>query len=129
MSNPSKQKGTRAETKVVRYLKEHGVDARRKALSGSKDEGDVELPELCVSLEVKSGKQTDKYNRAQLNEWLRQAREEQENARQRCYLVVARHGRSVKDYEVWWKMHPDSKVMQMQYLDDWTEEKRRILDI
>ena len=55
--NKSKQKGTRAETKVVRYLEDHGIKARRKALAGSKDEGDIEIydaPRLREPLTIDS---------------------------------------------------------------------------
>lgn len=43
MSNPSKERGTREETRVVRYLRERTGDARieRRALHGSRDMGDV----------------------------------------------------------------------------------------
>lgn len=127
MSNPSKQKGTRAETKVVRYIMEHGIEAKRKALKGNKDEGDIELPQLGISLEVKAGKQTANYNRSQLSEWLDQADVEQKNAHQPCYLVIARHNRSVSDYEVWKRKRPSEKDVVFCYLDDWVQEKARIL--
>ena len=43
MANPSKGKGTREETRVVRYLRDVTGDRRieRRALHGSKDMGDV----------------------------------------------------------------------------------------
>lgn len=38
----SKDKGTRAETQVVNYLREHGFPhAERRALTGNQDKGDV----------------------------------------------------------------------------------------
>lgn len=41
MSNPSKQRGTRFETDVVRYLNEQGVSCERRALQGAADKGDI----------------------------------------------------------------------------------------
>lgn len=106
MPNKSKAKGTRAETKVVKYLESLGFKARRKALEGSNDKGDVELfdaPRLSqpLTLEIKAGKQTSNPNRAQLTEWLRQARVEEENSGQRTVLVVVRYNRRLEDADVW----------------------------
>lgn len=52
MANRSKQKGTAAESALVKYLTERGIEARRIVLHGSKDEGDVWTPTL--SFEVKN---------------------------------------------------------------------------
>lgn len=41
MSNPNKQKGTRAESEAVRYAREQGVPAYRPAQAGAKDTGDI----------------------------------------------------------------------------------------
>lgn len=120
MSNPNKAKGTRGETKVVRYLADHGIPARRKALSGNKDQGDIEIPEANICFEVKTGKQTYNYNRAQLTEWMRQAAEEETNSGQVCFLVIVRHQRKISDAEVWLK-RPESQWMKMEYLSDWVE--------
>lgn len=104
MSSKSKAIGTRAETKVARYLSDHGLPTRRKALAGSLDEGD-----LCmllqdgteVTVEVKAGKQTWNYNRAKLAEWQRQTIVESHNSGCRSMLVIVRHQRRFDDAEVW----------------------------
>ena len=120
MANPSKDKGTRAESKVVSYFKEAGLDAVRKALTGSADKGDIQLD--GYSLEVKTGKQTANPSRSQLEEWLRQSEVESANANEPCYLVVVRYRRSIKDAEVW---HRDSgNVLHMQYLDDFVQSRK-----
>ena len=58
--NRSKQKGTAAETAVVRYLRTHGwPDAHRHTLNGAKDIGDIDLgdPTLPpVVIEIKDVK-------------------------------------------------------------------------
>ena len=120
MGNKNKAKGTRAESRVVKYLDSQGVLAKRKALSGSKDEGDIELPGLGLCLEVKTGKQTANYNRSQLEEWLRQRKAEETNANQSCYLVIVRHGRKISDAEVWYHSDPTSARV-MRYLDEFCE--------
>lgn len=101
MSNKSKGIGTRAETKVVRYLEEHGIKAERRALHGSQDLGDILVPDHKFILEVKAGKQTQQYGRKLKEEWLRQTHTESENAGLMGFLVIAVHGRSTRDYEVW----------------------------
>ena len=41
MSNPNKQKGTRAESEAVQYAREQVVPAYRPAQAGAKDTGDI----------------------------------------------------------------------------------------
>ena len=112
MSNPSKQKGTKGETAVVNYLLKYDHKAQRRALTGSKDCGDIEMERKpggtgvlsdtghCI-LEVKSGKQTHSYCRGQLNEWLGQTRAEAVNSGLPAYLVINRYGKRIEDSEVW----------------------------
>lgn len=122
MSNPSKQKGTKAETKVVRFLKEHGLKAERKALSGCKDCGDIKIDVDGeeIILEVKAGKQTQNPNRTLMRKWMDQAIEEAENAGTSYYaLVLVRYGRSIKDAEVWTEMI--NGCWSMTYLDKFIE--------
>lgn len=128
MSNPSKQKGTRAETRVVNYLTAHGLKAERKALKGSKDEGDIQvygtdMYEDLWTLEVKTGKQTANYNRKQLQEWFEQSITEGINCNQACLLVIVRYGRRIEDAEVWL---PTLKCMK--YLDEWVENQIRLIE-
>ena len=59
MANPSKGKGTSAETTVTRYLTDSGCDAARVTLHGSADRGDVHVRigqhrKYLIVLEVKS---------------------------------------------------------------------------
>jgi hypothetical protein len=52
MVNPSKDKGTKAETAVVRYLKSVGYpNVERRALSGKYDRGDISgIPGVVISV-------------------------------------------------------------------------------
>ena len=119
MGNTSKKIGTEAESKVVRFLNDHGIKAVRKVLHGSKDEGDllVSLPfGIDVSFEVKGGKQTWNPNRASMNEWLRQAAVESENSGTTCYLCVAKYRKQVKDFDVWLE---EGGMRYHWFLDEW----------
>lgn len=123
--NKSKQKGTRAETKVVRYLEDHGFIARRQALAGSDDHGDIEAyapgyENIKIIIEVKTGKQTANPNRTQIKEWCRQAKVEAENAgSEDAVLIVVRYNRSLSDADVWIP-YQNSRVHW--YLDDWVNQ-------
>lgn len=104
MANPSKKKGTAAETRVARFLTLNGVPTERKALAGSADEGDLRARLINgeeVTLEVKAGKQTHSYNRSQLTEWKRQTLTEGKNSGGKPALVIVRYRRSLHDAEVW----------------------------
>lgn len=74
MANPSKQKGTAAESAVIAYLRRRGwLWAERRALHGNTDLGDVTgLPGIVI--EVKAHKTLD------LAGWLRELQTEQANA-------------------------------------------------
>lgn len=104
MANPSKQKGTKGETQVVRYLAACGLDAERRALHGSKDVGDVLVTKkdspMAMVIEVKSGKQTENPNRTQLEDWWQQTLVEGENAGYPSALVINRYRRNIEDCDV-----------------------------
>jgi hypothetical protein len=131
MSNPSKSKGTRAETRVARYLTAHGLETTRRALAGSADEGDLRmvLPDgREVTLEVKAGTQTANYGRTNFEKWKRQTIVEGEHARCSPALVIVRHHRPLANAEVWVPGHywdwgtlnwiPKNGVWSMMYLDE-----------
>ena len=109
MANPSKKKGTRAETAVVNFLNAKGVPARRRPLSGSEDKGDIEIevPSGTIVVEVKAGKMTTNPNRSQLEEWMAQARTEMFNnlgdSNGAWCLIVVRYNRRIVDADVWYE--------------------------
>lgn len=124
MANPNKAKGTRAETAVVRFLQAHGIKAQRKALTGSKDCGDVDVldaPRLAspVVLEVKTGQQTANPTRFQISKWMQQARAEGKNSGSPCYLCIVRYRRSICDAEIYIEHIDGGEVIREHlYLDE-----------
>jgi hypothetical protein len=93
MANPSKAKGTSAESAVVRHLVEHGVDAARVTLHGNKDQGDVfiRIGKYLITVEVKSYKTWA--SARQIERWLDEADLEGLNAdADASVLVVKRPG-------------------------------------
>lgn len=125
MPNTSKQKGTRAETNVVRFLAAHGIDAHRKALTGSKDCGDVEVHAKGlgqVVLEVKTGKQTANPTRSQIDKWMDQARVEGSNSGLPWYLCIVRFNRSIGDADMYTEREVEGEVIvEHLYLDEFAK--------
>ena len=107
MANKSKQKGTAAETRIVNYLLAAGITADRQPLRGNGDQGDIIVTpppsseHSHIILEVKAGKQTQNYSRLEKKFWLKQTKVEARNAGLKGYLVIAKYGANIKDYEVW----------------------------
>lgn len=104
MTNKSKAKGTRGETRVVNYLRKHGFDAKRIALHGSKDMGDIEVGTGSHILEVKAGNQAKNVSRKKLEEWRSQTLAEEANQREvtgspiiSCLLIILPPGKPLKD--------------------------------
>jgi hypothetical protein len=95
VSNPSKQRGTAAETAWVNYLRRRGWHAaERRALAGNKDLGDVAGIPLCVH-EVKAHKVLD------LSTWVREMQAEMVNARATTGAVVHKR-RGTTDPAEWY---------------------------
>lgn len=120
MANPSKKKGTRYESAVVKFMTAAGLDVARKALSGSQDSGDIEVRGLKIPIiiEVKGGKQTANPNRFQLVEWFRQTAIEAEHANAMGILVVMRYNRKIKDADVYFR---HNGVIVHMWLDELCE--------
>jgi hypothetical protein len=74
LTNKSKQKGTSWETLITNALQWRDFRARRRALSGAADKGDIELIDLPVIIEAKNCKTM------KLSEWVDEAEKEAENA-------------------------------------------------
>lgn len=99
MANPSKQKGTKAETAVVRYMVDLGLDdAHRQPLAGAKDIGDVRQGNAVFS--VKNWKN---HTDGDIDKWLLEMEAQRLNAGTTfAYLIVARPYKNVRD---WWLIH------------------------
>ena len=111
--NPSKSKGTAAESAVVKYLRSCGIPADRHALKGTADEGDVwAWPTVSggarLVAEVKAGEQTKAPSWVQLSKWWQEAEDEASRV-QDCdmaVLVCKRHGSGLPgDWHAW--VRPD----------------------
>lgn len=115
MANPSKQKGTKAESDLVKWLRGNGFPhAERLALTGSKDSGDIRLTPLgwtagLVTIEVKAHATTGRGIPADglLLDWLAQAETERANAgAAHCPLILRRTGPGAGDPARWWAWIP-----------------------
>ena len=127
MANPSKKKGTAAETKVARYLGEHGLPTERRALAGSEDQGDLRMliptRGAEVTVEVKAGKQTRGYTRQTLDRWKEQTiRESKNSGCSQSMLVIVGYRRKFEDAQVWmpnWEWERETMPgWTMMYLDE-----------
>lgn len=106
MTNRPKAIGTRGETAVTRYARDHGFPlADRRPLKGTLDEGDVLLTVGAIA-EVKTGKTAQGASYNQKLAWLAETERERVNARADvAILVVQRKGfgvNRVDAWECWW---------------------------
>lgn len=103
MVNPSKQRGTAAETACVRWLRENGFPwADRQPLRGNRDAGDLTIAPGLIA-EVKSHKSaaTGQPGHKQLETWLEQTDIETLNAgAEHGVLIVKRAGTT--NVGMWW---------------------------
>ena len=113
MVNKPKAIGTRGETGVVRVCRDLGFPtARRFALAGSQDEGDVFLCPGVIA-EVKSGKAAKQASLAQIDMWwLETEIERQRHGATVGLLVVQRAGYS-PDRAAYWRCFLGAPVVAM----------------
>lgn len=109
MVNRAKAKGTSWESAVVNFFLSLGIPAKRKALTGSLDEGDVDIgspPKLVLEC-----KNVRSYNFPQ---WVDEASVEAENSGLPCVVVAKRNGKGdpgeafvvikLRDFIRWFKV-------------------------
>ena len=88
VSNPSKRKGTEAESAVVTYLQSRGwKHAERRALAGTADTGDVTGIYGVAGVAIV---QVKAWKRLAIPEWLRGALKQQEQANAAVGVVIAK---------------------------------------
>ena len=106
MSNPSKQRGTAAETAVVAWLRLNGYPhAERRALAGQADKGDIAgLPGTVV--EVKSCKAHD------LAGWCGELEAEIRNAGALTGVVIAKR-RGTTNVDEWYALMPAKRWLDL----------------
>lgn len=115
--NRSKQRGTAAETAVVRYLAANGFPhAERRALRGNLDAGDVTgCPGLCV--EIKGGDAARFASDGLIAAWMRELAAEVGNAGADVgLLVVQRAGVGPANAGRWWAWMPAFQVAGLMAL-------------
>ena len=102
----AKQKGTAAETAVVRYLRDNGfIHAERRALHGTLDKGDITGCGPIV-FEVKDHKTIT------LSAWLKELHDEIVNANANTGAVVAKR-RGTMDVGDWYAVMPVSGLVKL----------------
>lgn len=112
MANPPKRKGTAFESAVVAHIEAHGLPARRVALAGSADQGDIHVWDGDGSLHVLECKNRRGYAIA---EAVAQAKREAENAGSMWPVAVLKRN-GVGDV---------GRSFVVMELDDWLAELRR----
>lgn len=105
---PSHAKGTRAETALVNWLKEHGrPNVERRALQGTRDRGDI-AGTPGVVWEVKAGA------RLEIPRWLAETASEKANDGAGVGLLVVKP-KGFGDARVgdWWVVQPLSQAHEL----------------
>lgn len=112
----SKRKGTSAESALVNYLKPFFSAVERRALSGSKDRGDIAgIPDTVI--EVKSQKSY------KIHEWLKETQIELENDQARFgFLVIKPNGIGLENVKNWWAVVPVSQMVDL--IQEFSNDKK-----
>ena len=96
--------GTRAETAVVKHLRELGwTAADRQPLRGRQDQGDILIhPDPRIIAEVKAGAQADTASPNQIRKWMAETDQEAIHAgADLAVLIVRRKGRAPAQWDAW----------------------------
>lgn len=114
--NPSKRKGTAAESAVVAYANTHGAPyAERRALAGAADKGDVSgIPGVC--LEVKN------CQRIEIPKWLDEVTVEAVNANAEIPVVIHKR-RGTTDVGEWPATMKTSVLFRLLRQAGWLDTK------
>lgn len=113
MANPSKEKGTRWETEVTRWFIANGFpDAQRRALSGTKDMGDIHpipgnKPPIIVS--AKYGYSDDVHPQTQMwMKWWQRLLDTRDDINPDAVVFLCHHreGKASPEFAHWWTLDP-----------------------
>ena len=112
MTNRSKNIGTRVETQIVNYLHTAGFPkAKRRALAGALDEGDILVAEGLI-IESKGGAAAENASDGQLRLWCAETVKEKTNAKaDAAFLVVKRKGHGVAKVGGWWVVQDEGGML------------------
>lgn len=118
--------GTRAETAVVKYLRDHGFPhAERRALAGALDKGDITGTPGIV-WEVKGGEAAKTASDGQILKWLEETDREAENAGTLYGVLIVQ--RSRKATGSWWAVDSwplkGQRGMRLHLLSDYVRSLR-----
>ena len=118
----SKDIGTWAETKVKRYLNDHGFpEAERRALHGSSDVGDILVCPGIIA-EVKGGHAAEDASDYQLRKWCAETETERLNAdAHHAFLVVKRKGCGPAKIGGWWVVSNQYDLLARFRLDEYVD--------
>lgn len=102
MTNPSKDKGTRAETALARHFNRHGIPTDRRPPKGNQDDGDLWAHGGKVVIEVKWRKtrQSDEEIQRMWGEVNREAAKVPNC--EAAALIINRPGRGETRADQWW---------------------------
>ena len=112
MTNRSKNIGTKVETQIVNYLHTTGFPkAKRRALAGALDEGDILVAEGLI-IEAKGGVAAENASDGQLRLWCAETVKEKSNAgADAAFLVVKRKGHGVAKVGGWWVVQDEGGML------------------
>lgn len=124
MANASKSKGTACESAVVKLAHALGFpNARRIALSGSSDKGDIDLHgDMSLIIECKAHKS---FSDMDVAKWLVETERERINAgASDALLVLKRPGKGDAQVGSWWAVRRDALGhVTYRYLEDALDEE------
>lgn len=114
MANPSKSKGTQAETAIVAFLRGNGfAGAERRALAGAFDLGDITGCGPIV-VESKAGNAAANASDGQVAKWLAETEVERVNAdADYGLLVMKRAGIGPARAGDWWCVLPTWQFLEL----------------
>lgn len=122
MSNPSKKKGTAAESAVVKYLHSEGYGgAERLQLAGYHDRGDIRVCEGVI-LEVKAGNAAANASPGQIDAWLQETEKERVAAGADLGFLIRKRGNvglgRINEWAAHFRLEQFARMIRREMLGD-----------